>query len=206
MSEQDWPRWAACKDINPEQAFSKKYKEQHEFAHSVCGKPCPVKAECLTWALATEEGLSAGARRARGVLGGWTGTERHRIAAGQTAECADCGVMIVPLTWTHLRCEVCGPQHKARENAARLLQFRLAHGTRAGYQMHRQAGEDACEPCRAAVRRPATEQVEQLRPCGTRSGFERHKANGEQPCPNCVAANRKYFADGQRRRRKRAAA
>lgn len=120
MSEQDWPRWAACKDVDPEPAFSPKITVQHEFARTVCRKPCPVRAECLAAAMSEEEGMSAALRRRRGVLGGWTGTERYRIEAGDAADCVDCGVMIVPLTWTHTRCRPCSVRHKYQEDLRRL--------------------------------------------------------------------------------------
>lgn len=172
MTGGDWRLRAACTSGDPEAAFALKSKEQREFINTMC-RPCPVRAECLADALAAEDGWASWKRF--GILGGWTGIDRWRIAMGRTATCLDCPETIVPRSSLQVRCERCAALHRRAEDARRLA-----------------------EQIAAGPPLPATAQVERLRPCGTRAGYERHRAAGQSPCPNCVAGNRRYF--NQRRR------
>ncbi|MGH8907512.1 MAG: WhiB family transcriptional regulator [Egibacteraceae bacterium] len=69
---QDWRSRAACQDVDPEQFFpigaSVRALEQTDEAKQVCAV-CPVRAQCLAWALATGQH--------DGVWGGMSEDERR---------------------------------------------------------------------------------------------------------------------------------
>jgi WhiB family transcriptional regulator, redox-sensing transcriptional regulator len=73
-----WQDRAACRDEDPELFFpvgvptAKPYQAQEADAKKVCAR-CPVRTECLTWAL--ETGLD------HGVWGGLTEHERRALLA-----------------------------------------------------------------------------------------------------------------------------
>lgn len=80
------------------------------------------------------------------------------------------------------------------------MAHRMTHGTRAGYERHRLAGEPACPACRKAhnayqrmwaerQRRQAGTPERQPARCGTVAGYRRHRARREPACPACRAAN-----------------
>jgi len=66
----DWRRSAACRDEDPELFFPVKATQSRE-ARAVCAR-CPVRAECLTDALAQN--------RVYGVWGGTTEQGRRKLA------------------------------------------------------------------------------------------------------------------------------
>ncbi|WP_434405235.1 WhiB family transcriptional regulator [Streptomyces sp. NBC_01353] len=71
-----WRAHAACRTVDPELFFpvglSKAAQEQAEQAKAVCNMQCPVRTECLEWAL--ENGQQFG------VLGGLSQEERWELA------------------------------------------------------------------------------------------------------------------------------
>jgi WhiB family redox-sensing transcriptional regulator len=74
----DWTEEALCAQTDPA-AFFRDSGRCTE-AKAVCNA-CPVREQCLEWALAYESGEMAGANYAAcfGVYGGLTGIERRRI-------------------------------------------------------------------------------------------------------------------------------
>ncbi|MDX3526699.1 WhiB family transcriptional regulator [Streptomyces sp. ID05-39B] len=70
----DWRQRAACRHEDPELFFpigtSGPALLQTEQAKAVCRR-CPVRAQCLEWALETDQSL--------GVWGGTSETERHAL-------------------------------------------------------------------------------------------------------------------------------
>jgi hypothetical protein len=123
------------------------------------------------------------------------------------------------------------------ERAARVAAREAARqaskcGTRPGYQLHRQRGEDACQPCKdanaAADRRlrntgtskaakpkavKAPKPKRQSKPtappaprrtaaCGTDSGYRAHRKWGEKACEPCQAAHAEYNRQARARHAK----
>lgn len=101
----------------------------------------------------------------------------------------------------------------AREAAREAAQQVSKCGTRYGYQLHRQAGETACQPCKdanaAANRRlcdTGTSKV--VKPsraqCGTNSGYQTHRNRREPICDACRQAHaetgRQYRQDAKAKR------
>lgn len=73
-----WMGRAACRDVDPELFYATAehgplLEEQTAAAKAVCAG-CPVRAECLAWALE---------RLPHGVAGGLTEHERRRLAAAR---------------------------------------------------------------------------------------------------------------------------
>lgn len=79
----DWSSRAACWDVDPELFFpvgtSSRYDDQHAAARAMCTE-CPVRPDCLAFALAT--GASDG------IWGGLTPGERRRLARHRTTPSA----------------------------------------------------------------------------------------------------------------------
>lgn len=78
---EDWREYAACRYAEPELFFpvpsSDKAGAQVALAKAVC-KACPVRRECLQFALAT--------RQSHGIWGGMSERERHVVhTRGRTA-------------------------------------------------------------------------------------------------------------------------
>lgn len=166
MSEH-WSRHGACGRVEAvvlELAHGKE-SEQREFVRKVCrGERCPVRAECLAAAMADEEGLASDKRW--GVLGGFLGSERAKLARGLAVGCVDCPEVIVPRSSAQVRCEPCQRRWVYRSgNVARAVPKPLA-----------------TTPAR----------VDGRLPCGTRAGHVRHLRRGEKPCWACRHARHEY--------------
>ena len=84
------------------------------------------------------------------------------------------------------------------------------HGTYTGYGRHRSAGEQPCEPCRAAGneyknrrRKTATpEFADDVKPCGTSAAYRRHLRHGERVDEACRLASARETADRKARTRR----
>jgi WhiB family redox-sensing transcriptional regulator len=79
--------WGGCRDKDPEQFYPTCYERGRQIttreeiertARTLCGG-CPVRAECLEWALRTErkDGYS------HGIWGGLTGWKRQELIAAR---------------------------------------------------------------------------------------------------------------------------
>jgi len=79
--DQPWASDALCAQTDPESFFPDKGGSTRE-AKKVCAQ-CFVQAECLDWALTTNEKF--------GIWGGLSERERRAISAGTTTTCPDCG-------------------------------------------------------------------------------------------------------------------
>jgi hypothetical protein len=108
----------------------------------------------------------------------------------------DCGHTSCVL---HLTDQVARDARKAAEKAAREAARQASKcGTRPGYQLHRQQGEQACQPCKdanaAADRRlrntGTTKQGAGVARCGTAEGYAAHRRWSEAACPPCLEAHR----------------
>lgn len=80
-------------------------------------------------------------------------------------------------------------------------------GTRRGYARHRNASEQACAECKAAVaayqqsRRNGTHVVRTPKPCGTQAAYTRHIRARTKPCQACADAHAEYMAQWRRNRK-----
>ena len=77
-------------------------------------------------------------------------------------------------------------------------------GTVGGSTRHYEAGEEACQDCKAArsgsdKRGSRADRVDKAR-CGTVSGRRAHDRRGEEPCEACREAERAYRRDWYKRR------
>ena len=79
--DQPWAVDALCAQTDPD-VFHPEKGESTKQAKAVCVK-CPVRTECLTWALTTNERF--------GIWGGLSERERRAISTGTTTTCPDCG-------------------------------------------------------------------------------------------------------------------
>lgn len=163
MTGGDWRGRAACARVEQvvlELAHGKE-SEQRLFVRKVCrGERCPVRAECLADAMEYEAGLAADKRF--GVLGGFLGSERAKIARDLAVECVDCPEVIVPRSSAQVRCESCQRRWSHRSGSVPQLapkplttsparvDGRLPCGTRAGHSRHLRRDEKPCWPCRLA--------------------------------------------------------
>ena len=78
LRAQDFRHRAACRDSDPELFYpAAEYGPEHDAqvsaAKAVCAR-CPVRVECLTWALGA---------LAYGIAGGLTEHERHQLRVGR---------------------------------------------------------------------------------------------------------------------------
>lgn len=144
MSE-DWSRWAACANGDPEAAFGD-LRTMHGFIQKVCGV-CPVIGECLDAAMAAER-VRGTARF--GVFGGLLPGQRRTLEIrGSTSRCEDCEHPFLPATTTQRQCRPCRFTRTQAVVRAPWPADRK-HGTRAGYSAHSRRDEDACWPCKRA--------------------------------------------------------
>lgn len=74
MSSVQWMSEAVCKEIGPEPFFPES-GENHAQAVAVC-RSCPVKNECLEYALTLEQ---SGVWTVLGIWGGLTARERRNL-------------------------------------------------------------------------------------------------------------------------------
>jgi hypothetical protein len=73
-----WAEQAHCAQTDPESFFPEKGQNTHRpsaEAKAICWGGCPVRAECLQWAMENNERY--------GVWGGYTEQERHRLRKGE---------------------------------------------------------------------------------------------------------------------------
>ena len=92
---QPWATDALCAQTDPD-AFYPEMGASVRQAKAVCAA-CPVRAECLNWALTNGERF--------GVWGGRSERERRAITRGTTTVCPDCGQLFYGQTGynTHRR-------------------------------------------------------------------------------------------------------
>jgi len=92
---QPWATDALCAQTDPD-AFYPEMGASVRQAKAVCAA-CPVRAECLDWALTNGERF--------GVWGGRSERERRAITRGTTTVCPDCGQLFYGQTGynTHRR-------------------------------------------------------------------------------------------------------
>lgn len=87
---QPWWTAAACRNVDPD-LFHPERGESTAAAKAVCAR-CPVRLECLDWALTHHEKF--------GIWGGFSDQERRRIGyapvAQRTRICVCCGVTFRP--------------------------------------------------------------------------------------------------------------
>lgn len=77
----DWQERALCRDADPELWFPEPWEDARA-AKLICGW-CPVRSECLAWALKTREPY--------GICGGLSPEERGEIIRRRTREVAAAG-------------------------------------------------------------------------------------------------------------------
>jgi len=96
----EWVELAACRDVDGELFYPVSVRaELAQPAKSVCRR-CPVKAECLQYALDTGE--------REGIWGGLTPGERSAYANGHAHQpCRRCGKTFVPRLRGQKRCPTC---------------------------------------------------------------------------------------------------
>lgn len=204
----DWRDNAACRTEDPDLFFpngeSGPALVQAEEAKAVCNNICPVREQCLDWAM--NSGQQAG------VWGGTTEREREnlrrqraRAAGGSTprvpmasfASFADAYAASTKTDGDHLvwtggnEVKVDGTRRSPNQVA-----WRATRGTPVG-QVLTDCDHEGCvqhltdqtiRDERAAHRpRRAMEPA----PCGTPRGYRAHRAHGETACPECKAANAK---------------
>lgn len=143
MSE-DWRSRAACRDLPPTAAFPEKGSAAEAmFIGEYCGKPCPVRGECLAFALAVEENV--GRKERFGIFGGFTGPQRLGLVRRGVRTCAACRRPFVPARSAGSRCRQC-----ACSGVSYTPGPVREHGKRSGYEQHLRRGERPCVPCRLA--------------------------------------------------------
>jgi hypothetical protein len=132
-------------------------------------RACPLRAECLDYALTAKEPA--------GVWGGLTARERSslRTPAPRWVDPSDrarrpCGSNAAYKAHRMYRetCEECEAAHEVAVRTRRLERLAVAHeagGTPTGATLHRRLGEPVCEPCRlAVVRQSAARRAALQRP------------------------------------------
>lgn len=137
----DWRHQAVCRGEKPDLFFPNGNTGpallQTEEAKAVCHRRCPVRDECLHWALESGQDF--------GVWGGLSEDERRALKRRQTrqryaADAADTQDGAAEPTSTQV-------QEPSRDKGGR----RLAEcGTRAAYQRHVRRGEEIDPACRIA--------------------------------------------------------
>lgn len=134
MSE-DWRLRAACRGKDTTAAFATPGKRTAAFIAKYCDSPCPVRGDCLAFALALGE--------FSGVYGGMTGPERRRLVVRGPSTCARCGVEFLARNDRQVNCSPCAAVPPASGPVRE-------HGTKRGYAQHWRRRERACRPCQRA--------------------------------------------------------
>lgn len=83
----DWQQRAACRGMDLRLFFPRGGpggRSRRAAAKAVC-RQCPVRSECLEWALAHERGRAASHRA--GIWGGLTGWQRWRLERCRAGRC-----------------------------------------------------------------------------------------------------------------------
>ncbi|GGY29839.1 hypothetical protein GCM10010363_07900 [Streptomyces omiyaensis] len=155
----DWRVLAACAapTVNPEVMYPGSMTGPHTAeARKIC-RTCPVKADCLTHALETDQ--------REGIWGGLTPKERGRFRAGDGTHLDPDGRLRKPCGTDRAfrvhktygeTCNVCQEAHDARVLAQRRRLLEEAHaagGSTAAAAVHRRIGEPVCDLCLAAQAR-----------------------------------------------------
>lgn len=159
-----WSVQAACgpgTGQDPELWFPISYTDatgiaQTAYATSICHR-CPVRAECLTDAMAIEGNRGEAGRH--GIRGGLAPVARAHLYA-RTRRPAEPGVPVEGCGdaagyQRHRRagttpCKACSAAERERAAQAAARREPAECGTRSGYQRHRRDGQEACDPCKAA--------------------------------------------------------
>lgn len=136
----EWRAHAACAGFD-DVMFPDSNPAAIEHAREICA-PCPVRAECLADAMATEGGATA--RDRYGIRAGLTGKERRALH-------------------DELRKKQTGQQKKAEPKPQPKRREPAKCGTRGGYQKHLREKTEICGPCRQAN----TDADNRLRRTGT---------------------------------------
>jgi len=108
MPSLEWRDRAACADT-PKHLFFPAPGESLKPAKAICAT-CPVRAECLDYALSQPE--------MRGVWGGTSERQRRgmnpsgRVYVGQVV-CIGCGDLVVKTNRSQQRCPACSIVHRA---------------------------------------------------------------------------------------------
>jgi WhiB family transcriptional regulator, redox-sensing transcriptional regulator len=178
------PEWmidGLCAQVDPEAFFPEK-GGQTKPAKSICNGGCPVKAECLAYALERGERF--------GIWGGLSERERRKLERAA---------------------EVAAPAPSLVAERAPKVRRTAEHGTTGGYQAHYRRGEKPCAPCQQAdtQRQRARRQRSGLAPrkavCGTTSGYQAHRRRQEPACDPCKESTRLYQQQRKARLQGRAA-
>ncbi|MFD6565349.1 WhiB family transcriptional regulator [Micromonospora profundi] len=184
--------------VDPEQWYEGS-PDAEKAAKALCAG-CPVRDNCLTLAMETDEPW--------GVWGGYTEVERQRIAAGRTPRtCRGCGLDCVPDRPHHARCDRCNARPDGRtvdddrEQIARLAADGWTDqqiAARLGWTINNVKG------CRSRHNIPSAYpngggrhwlKATNLKPCGTYAAFRRHTRRGEPIDEACRLANVRRSAD-----------
>lgn len=120
----NWRDQGLCAEVDPELWFPEKGGSAAP-AKRIC-RQCPVRAECLAYALDNHEWW--------GVWGGLTYRERLAIQDGAPA----------PVPLPAASCAATTPRRNLGSQGC---------GTAAGYQRHWRLGETSCDACREAAAR-----------------------------------------------------
>lgn len=159
-----WVDQAACQRYDPELWFADSYTAEESMALRVCWRECPVREQCLAYALAyvgrePQSGIwgGHGANRRVKILDGLTADEPPRWSSGQPRwvpvqrMCVDCGVEVS----RGPRCMGCSARRQRGRSVSAVATTDAdgyIHGTRGGYSRHQRVGEEPCDECRAAER------------------------------------------------------
>lgn len=147
MTGGDWRLRAACRGAPLLAPFSEKNSaDERDFINRYCKLPCPVRGECLAFALKVEATMSPAVER-YGVFGGFTGQQRRGMARRGVRQCTVCQRPFVPSNKVHSRCRPCG-----RSGITYVAGPVREHGVHSGYMQHLRRGEEPCGPCRDAKR------------------------------------------------------
>jgi WhiB family redox-sensing transcriptional regulator len=68
---QEWRQQGACLGMDPDTSFFSFEPEEIAFAKQICHQECPVREECLSWAITNNQNF--------GVWGGMDPDERFKI-------------------------------------------------------------------------------------------------------------------------------
>ena len=198
-----WKLSAACAAVDPETWYD---PAQVTAAKRVC-LFCPVRRNCLTFALDTAEPW--------GVWGGLSQTDRRRLAAGGTVRsCKGCGLDFVARA-KEWRCPECSAPASSledrRDEVARLagegwpdsmIARHLGFSRTYVRDRRRQWGI----PSGRVARNTRNALADVLKPCGTPGAAARHRGRGEPVCAECLAAEARRAADARARQREAASA
>jgi WhiB family redox-sensing transcriptional regulator len=134
---ESWKLSAVCAQTDPEIFFPKKGDSARD-AKLVCQSSCPVRAECLAYALENDERF--------GIWGGYSERERRKLKRGNRIRPAMPHGRNARGHGNACRCTEC-QQDRLQRNPNADGPDRFAHGTLARYRKGCK-----CEPCKGANR------------------------------------------------------